>query len=209
MVELGKADEALAWARRGIAETSGWQAAKLFDLAANLLSDAGDVNEVFELRRHQHECTPGSSTYAELQTAARANGTWESEVGPARAVLAERDLPGLIDALLADGEPEAAWTVATAWDRQLLPSQWLRIAEAREPTEPADALTVYLRLVDLALLDANKGAYKEGVRHLKAARRAATSADRAPEFTENLNDLRERNRRRPTLMAMLDKAGLR
>lgn len=63
--------------------------------------------------------------------------------------------------------------------------------------------------MDLALVDANQGAYKEGVRHLKAARRAATSADRAAEFTEHLTGVRERNRRRPSFMAMLDKAGLR
>lgn len=209
MIELGQADDALVWARRGIAETSGWQVAKLYDLAADLRSDAGDVDEVVELRRHQHERMPGSSTYAKLQTAARANGTWEAEIGPARAALAERDPAGLIDALLADGEPEAAWDAATAGDRELGSSQWLRLAEAREPTEPADSLAVYLRLVDLALLDANKGAYKEGVGHLKAPRRAATSADRAAEFTEHLTGVRDRNRRRPSFMAMLNKAGLR
>jgi hypothetical protein len=33
MVELGRPAGALAWARRGIAETTGWQVAKLYDLA--------------------------------------------------------------------------------------------------------------------------------------------------------------------------------
>lgn len=159
MIELGHGDDALGWARRGIAETSGWQVAKLYDLAADLLSDAG---EVVELRRHHHEHMPGSSTYAKLRSAARANGTWEAEIGPARAVLAERDLAGLIDALLADGEPDQAWKAATAGDRVLAASQWLRLAEAREPTAPAEAMAVYLRLVDEVLDEHIEGCRIEG-----------------------------------------------
>jgi len=209
MVELGHTDDALEWARRGIAETSGWQVANLYDLAAELLNSAARVDEVVEVRRHHHESTPSSSTYAKLQSASLANGTWEAEIGPARAALAQRDSAGLIDALLADGEPDAAWAVATTSGDELHNSQWLRLAEVRESTEPADALAVYLRLVDLALVDANKGAYREAVRYLKAARRAATSADWVAEFTDHLAGVRERNRRRPSFMAMLDKAGLR
>jgi hypothetical protein len=34
MAELGRDDDVLSWATRGIAETSGWQVAKLYDLAA-------------------------------------------------------------------------------------------------------------------------------------------------------------------------------
>lgn len=208
MVELGQPEDALVWARRGIAETSGWQVAKLYDLAADLLADAGDLDEVVELRRHHHERVPDASTYAKLQAAARASGTWDSEVGQARAVLAERDPAGLINALLADGEPDEAWDVATAGDRELLASQWLHLAEAREPTAPADAMAVYLRLADGALTKADKRAYRDAIRHLKAARRAAIAAGRREEFNEHFSDLQERNRRRPTFMAMLDKAAL-
>lgn len=209
MIELGHGDAALTWARRGMDETSGWQVAELYDLAADLLSDAGQVDELVKLRRHHHARMPSSSTYAALQTAARASDTWEAEIGLARTVLAERDPAGLIDALLADDEPEQAWEAATAGGGELLSSQWLRLAKAREPTAPAEVMAVYLRLADEVLVRADKRAYRDAVRRLKAARRAATSADRTAEFAERLTDLRERNRRRPSLMAMLDKAGLR
>ena len=209
MIELGQADDALTWARRGIAETSGWQVAKLYDLAAQLLATSGDLDSAVELRRQHHERDPGSSTYASLQTAARATGTWDAEIGPARTMLGAQNPAGLIDVLLADGEPDAAWEAATTGDRELLDSQWLRLAEAREPTDPADAFAVYLRLTDVALLNANKGAYREAVRHLKAARRAATAAGLGAAFDEHVAGLREQHRRRPTLIAILDKAGLR
>ena len=208
MVEFDRPADALAWARRGIAETSGWQVANLYGLAAGLLGDTGDVDEVVELRRHHHDRLPSSSTYARLQAAARANDTWDAEIAAARAVLAERDTAGLIDALLADGETDEAWHAATSGDHQLSPSHWQRLAEAREQTAPAAAMALYLRLADEALERADKRAYQVAIRHLKAARRAATTAGRLSDFTERVLALRERNRRRPSLIAMLDKVGM-
>lgn len=209
MIELGQVDDALDWARRGIAETSGWQVAKLYDLAADLVSDAGDLDEVVELRRHHHERTPSASSYAKLKVATGAVDAWDVEVAQARAVLAERDPAGYVDALLADGEPDEAWAVAVTGDHEIQASQWLRLAEAREPSAPGEAMVVYLRLTDDMLVRADKRAYRDAVRHLKAARRAAAAADRPAEFADHLAGLRERNRRRPSFMAMLDKAGLR
>lgn len=75
---------ALRWARRGIAETSGWQVAKLYDLAVDLLADADDRSEVVELRRHHHEHMPSASTYAKLQSAANTIDSWHGEVARAR-----------------------------------------------------------------------------------------------------------------------------
>jgi hypothetical protein len=208
MIELGRPDDALSWARRGIAETSGWQVAKLYDLAAGLLAEAGRPNEVVELRRDQHHEAPTATTYAALQAAARTIDRWTGEVDSARAVLARRDPSGLIDALLADGDADRAWDAATAGDRAPQTSQWLRLAEAREPSHPADAMAVYQRLADDVLVKADKRAYRDAVRRLEAARRAATAAERVDGFEQHMSDLRERHRRRPTLVAMLDKAGL-
>lgn len=209
MIELDMPEDAFAWARRGIAETTGWQLAKLYDLAAGLLATAGNVDDVVELRRHHHHRMPSSSTYASLKTAARANGTWDDEIATARAALAARDAAGYIDALLADGDTDEAWRTATTGTHQLGASQWQRLAEARERVGPADALAVYLQLANEALERADKRSYQAAIRHLKAARRAATAADRLTDFSEHVTALRERNRRRPSLIAMLDKAGMR
>jgi hypothetical protein len=209
MVELERPEAALAWARRGIAETSGWQVAKLYDLAANLLTERNDSGAVLALRREQHQRIPSSSTYALLQAAAVAQGAWDAERDGARGVLASRDPRGLVDALLADGDTDEAWRAATTGDWDPGPQHWKRLGEARERTDPADALSVYLRLTDTVLVDANKGAYRDAVRHLKAARRAATAAGLQVDFEEKLAGLREKHRRRPTLITMLDKAGFR
>ena len=152
---------------------------------------------------------PSSSTYKKLQAAAQTTKSWDAEIVAARAVLADRDPAGFIDALLADGESDEAWNAATSTTRELASSQWQRLAEAREASDPADAMAVYLRLTDDVLQQADRHAYQSAVRLLKAARRAATAADLSGEFSAHLAALRERNRRRPTLMSMLDKAGLK
>jgi len=209
MAELGRDADVLSWASRGIAESSGWQVAQLYDLAAGIHIRRGEDQEVLRLRREQHQRMPSSSTYGLLRAAAEASGVWPAERPAARAVLAERDPGGLVDVLLADGEPEAAWQVPGAhsdWDPG--PQRWVRLAEAREASAPGDALDVYLRLADLQLETTGKAAYVRAVAILKKAAQAAQAADRQGEFAAHLAALRETHRRRPTFIAVLDKARL-
>ncbi|MBS1846792.1 MAG: hypothetical protein JST73_00800, partial [Actinobacteria bacterium] len=208
MIEIGRPDDAIDWARRGIAETTGFQLFKLYDLAAQLLDAAGNHDDVVALRRAQHERMPSPSTYGTYRGVAETAGLWEDEIGWARAVLAAHDEPGYIDALLGDGATSEAWAVARSCERELQPRQWERLAEAREPTDPGDSLTVYLRLANQALEQTDKRAYRAATASLKNARRAAETAHRTEEFTAELAAVRERNRRRPSFIAMLDKAGL-
>lgn len=209
MLELGRDDEALAWAKRGIESTSGWQVAKLYDIAAGVLAERGDEAAVLDLRREQHRRMPSSTTYGLLQKASNVVDAWPSERASAREVLAARDTGGLVDALLADGDADAAWDAAPGGDLSELGDQrWARLAEAREPSDPAGALSVYLRLVESSLRTADKRAYRAATNQLKRARRAADAAGLSDEFGEHLAALREQHRRRPTLIAMLDKAGL-
>ncbi|MDA8287189.1 MAG: hypothetical protein M0014_01850 [Actinomycetota bacterium] len=52
MAELGRDDDVLSWATRGIAETSGWQVAQLYDLAAGVHTRRREDQEVLRLRRN-------------------------------------------------------------------------------------------------------------------------------------------------------------
>ena len=209
MVEIDRGDDALEWARRGIAETSGWQVAKLYDLSAQILDERGALVSVLDLRREQHRRLPSASSYSVLRRAAEQVGVWATEVDDARDVLGKFDQGGLVDVLLAEGESDAAWSLATS-DASWQPGadRLRRLAEAREPTDPAGALGVYLRLTEDALVDADRRNYQQAVKYLKAARRAASAAGLAEEFIEYLTALREQHRRRPTLIQLLDKAKL-
>ena len=209
MKELGRDDDVLAWAGRGVAESDGWQVAQLYDLAAEVYERRQDHESLLQLRRDQHSHMPSASSYELLRPVAEEVGVWQSERPGARSVLAAHDLAGLVDVLLADKEPDAAWQVATEspdWDAGQ--RRWMRLAEAREPSNPGDAMDVYLRLADRELETADRSAYMRATRILKRAARAAAVAHRTPEFTHHLHVLRDRYRRRPTLIAMLDRAGL-
>ncbi|MGH9128598.1 MAG: hypothetical protein ACRDY2_06455 [Acidimicrobiales bacterium] len=209
MLELGRDDDVLSWATRGIAGCSGWQVAQLYDLAAGVHDRRGEDQEVLRLRREQHQRMPSSSTYGLLRACSEACGVWLTERPAARAVLTEHDLGGLVDVLLADGEPEVAWQVPRAhpeWDPG--PQRWMRLAEAREASAPGDALDAYLRLADLQLETTGKAAYVRAVAILKKATQAARAADHREEFAERVAALRETHRRRPTFIAVLDKARL-
>jgi uncharacterized Zn finger protein len=209
MAELGRDDDVLAWATRGIDQTSGWQVAQLYDLAAGVYERRGNLDALLDLRRAQHERMPSSTTYHLVRDAAAASESWTSERGAAREALAGRDLSGLVDVLLADGEPDAAWQ--TAVDRpetDFGEQQWMRLAEARESSHPADAVAVYLRLADTELETTGRAAYTRAARILSRAARAAARADQQDAFTDHMRRLRDHHRRRPTLIEILDKRGL-
>lgn len=210
MRELGLDDEALAWAKRGIAQTSGWQVAQLYDLACGVHDARYEPVEVLALRRAQHERMPSSSTYRALRTAAEGLGAWPLEQEAARATLQRADARGFVDALLGDDELELAWRAAVAAPQDAVGSDlWLQLAERSERDRPADALAVYERIADEVLERADRRAYRSAARILLRARAAARAAGEPDAFAENLTRLRERHRRRPTLIAILDKANLR
>jgi hypothetical protein len=208
MAELERDDDVLAWARRGIAETSGWQVEKLYDLACDVHERRSAPLEVLSLRREQHEGMTSASTYSRLRRAAETVRAWDIERDAARLALRERDLGGLIDALLDEGDDEEAWSVAhedPEWDPGL--QQRLRLAEARETRRPEQALPWYMLVADEMLIETGRRAYARAVPVLKHARRAADAAGQSEWFGTQIADLREHHRRRPTLIAMLDKAG--
>jgi hypothetical protein len=70
MAELGRDDEVLLWAKRGIAETDGWQVEQLFDLACGVYERRSALLEVLRLRRELHERMASASTYSLLRRAA-------------------------------------------------------------------------------------------------------------------------------------------
>jgi len=210
MAELGLHDEVLSWSTRGIAQTRGWQVAQLYDLACGVHARRAEPLEVLALRRAQHERMPSSSTYRALRTAAEGLEAWPLEQAAARATLQRADVPGLVDALLDDGDVDLAWTAAVAAPQDAVGfNLWLRLAETSQQDRPADALAVYQRLADEVLERAERRAYRSAAWILQRAQAAAQAADMLDEFTDYLARLRERHRRRPTLIAILDKANLR
>lgn len=209
MAELERDEDVLSFALRGIAQTSGWQVDKLYDLACEVHERADAPVEALALRRQQHERAPSASTYSTLRRAAETLDAWELERDAARAALREHDRGSYVDALLGEGDAVTAWTVATedpTWD----PGSYRRIhlAEAREPTHPEQALPSYMLVAEEELHQTGRRAYARAIAILKRAHRAAAAADKDDWFADELAKLREQHRRRPALIEMLNKAKL-
>lgn len=209
MSEIGRDDLALEWATRGIDASSDWQVGGLYDFACETHERLEEPHEVLRLRRVHHERTPSASTYSKLRKAAQELDAWEVEREAARALLRKRDVRGLVHALPEDGDADFAWDVAVGVTPEEIDSdQWVRLAERRQPTHPSDALTVYLRIADEIPQETDQRAYARAVRILKRARSAAETTGARDIFDRHVSGWRDRYRRRPTMIAMFDKARL-
>lgn len=209
MAEIDRPDLVLEWTERGIAETSGHPIGSLYDLACETYTQLDRPLDVLRLRRAHHQRSPTTGTYAALKTAALALDTWEHERDATRAALRDRDTRSYIAALHSDGDDELAWRIAqTASAEELGIDLRLALAKRRQDVAPAEALGALLAIADDILLTTDRRAYARAIRVLKQARTAAQAAECREAFKAHIARLRERHRRRPTFIAMLDKARL-
>jgi uncharacterized Zn finger protein len=111
--------------------------------------------------------------------------------------------PVLIDALLDDGDLDAAWmaaeeTEATTGD------QWVRLANALANTRPADALAAYLRVVEPLKQLTGNDIYQRIANLLLGARACHESLGTTAEFRRYVAALRADQKRKRNLMKILD-----
>ncbi|MEV1069773.1 SWIM zinc finger family protein [Streptomyces sp. NPDC050263] len=212
----GRADEALAWAERGLRESTAEAHVddRLVDYVCDRYTRAGRTAETVAVRRDRLRTQCSLAAYQHLRAAALAADGWETEREAALAVLREDARtgrgggyggPGLVDALLDDGDLDAAWREAAggADDRQ-----WQQLADLSRETRPADALAVYLRLVEPLKEPTGDRVYERMARLLLGARACHRVLGTEDEFTAYLAALRAELKRRRKLMAVLDRHAL-
>ena len=91
------------------------------------------------------------STYRAQRRSAEAVDAWEVERDAARAVLRERDVRAVVDAL-SDGDPDLACDAAqAAAEEPPAATCALRLAESRETANPAEAVAIYERVAEEVL----------------------------------------------------------
>ncbi|MEU0003447.1 SWIM zinc finger family protein [Streptomyces sp. NPDC006314] len=212
----GRADEALAWAERGLRDcaTETYIDGRLVDYVCVRYAKAGRAADAVAVRRDRFRHERSLAAYRQLRSAARAADCWEAERAAALATLEEdarREQGGryggpvLIDALLDDGDLDAAWREAAgrADDRQ-----WERLADLSREMCPAEALGVYLRLVERSKEPTGDRAYEHLARLLLGARECHRALGTEDPFTAYLAGLRTELKRRRKLMTILDRYGL-
>jgi hypothetical protein len=216
-----RGDEALAWAERGLREARHPDG-RLVEYLAGRYAAAGRADDVLTLRRDRFTADPTLAGYQKLRQAATAARRWPAEREEALGRLAAEARTGrprvagaldwtgpvLVDALLDDGETDAAWAAAAAAPDDTSPAQWLRLADLVAAARPADALAVYLRLIEPLRSHAGDKIYEQAARLLRGARACHQALGTAAEFERYLALFRADQKRKPNLMRLLDRHGL-
>jgi hypothetical protein len=219
--QADRGDEALAWAQRGLREAKRPDG-RLVEYLADRYAAAGRPDEVLTLRRDRFAADGTLAGYQRLRQAARAAGRWPAEREQALALLtakarvpppgAGRGLdwtgPVLVDALLDDGDADAAWSAAAKIPEATSPAQWLRLADRVAAARPADALAVYRRLIEPLRSQTGDKIYEQAARLLRSARACHQALGTTAEFERYLALFRADQKRKPNLMRLLDRHGL-
>ncbi|MFJ5643478.1 SWIM zinc finger domain-containing protein [Streptomyces sp. NPDC093223] len=209
--EAGRAGEALEWAERGL-RTAGERRdvnQQLVEWTCVRHVRAGRLDDALAVRRTRFRAHGSLSSYRSLRSAARVCGRWEEERDAALELLRGNGHHGgfgrssrlLVDVLLDEGEVDAAWEAAAghADDRQLR-----TLADRMRDQRPADALAVYLRLLEPLKQSTKDEAYQEITRLLRSVRACHHRLGTPDEFSRHMAALRTELKRKRKLMQLLD-----
>ena len=210
----GRAAESLSWAERGLREASEPDL-RLADYVVGRYRARGEIAAAVAVRREWFTTTRSATAYQQLREICREAGTWQAtrewaldllRADAARAAGTSRwpqraPSPALIDVLIADGDVAAAWEAA---DGVASDAQWQRLADLVAEARPADALAVYLRLIDGLRKQAGDGVYERMAQLLISARDCHGRLGTAPAFGSYLRALREDQKRKRRLIRILD-----
>ena len=214
--EAGRGDEALGWAERGLREATRPDQ-QLVEYLAGRYTAAGRAGNVVSLRRARFQAGRTLANYQALRRAAEELGTWPAERGQALALLREDARhqraqvpwawggPVLVDALLDDGDLDAAWAAAKDAATE---EQWLRLADASAATRPADALALYLKAIGSLKKETGDPVYRRIASLLLSARACHQALDTTDQFNRYVAALRTELKRKRNLMKILDENGL-
>jgi uncharacterized Zn finger protein len=224
--EAGRHGDALGWAERGLREASRPDD-QLVEYLAGRYAATGRDDDVLGLRRSRFQASRTLANYQALRQAATSAGTWPGERGQALDLLREdaraararaggnparRDAWGwgwgglvLVDALLDDGDLDAAWAAA---EDGLPEDQMLRLADASVTARPADALAVYRGAIRPLKSLTGDRVYQRIATLLLSARACHEALGTTDEFRRYVALLRMDQKRKRNLMRTLDENGL-
>ncbi|MGH3345311.1 MAG: SWIM zinc finger family protein [Carbonactinosporaceae bacterium] len=209
--DAGRAGEAISWAEHGLSDNAGYHATRLTGFLVAAYVESGRGKEALDLRREGFERAPRQATYEQLKVIAEELGCWPEfrewalETLRARADDSLGVADELVRVLMAEHELEQAW--AAACDHGCGDETWLTLAESRGQSHPADVIPVYARLVEVRAALANQQGYRQAVRLLSRMRDAYLRTGDDSAFSAYVVALRQRHRRKRSLLAELDRRG--
>ena len=227
LVAAGRRDEALARLDRAVAEsridapgpdpwrdTGGNPYWVRPGRALDLYLEAGRSGDALDLARDLFHSDPGPASLDFLLATAERLGRREEELDSALAWVDGRDWrtgDTAIVLALHLGDVGRAWAAADRWGVDLA---WMSLADVEPQPRPDDAIELYRRDIERALLKAGRSSARRAaaaavrMRMIAAAADARDGGGRVEAFTAWVGGLREAHRRRPTVGQEFDREGL-
>jgi uncharacterized Zn finger protein len=220
--QAGKPDKALEWAERGLSAFPRETNSRLREFLFEEYLRLERRNDAMNIAWAEFTDAPCPERFADLKQRAERVGQWPVWREEALEFLRERAAAerkkhkgetdwgwgydsttgSLVEILLAEGQPDAAWREAAGAELQA--DEWLKLAEAREEKHPTDAADVYRRYVEYLMSGRLGNRYEEAVRYLVKAAKLAARTGRYAQFERYLTDFRARYKRKWSLMMLLD-----
>jgi uncharacterized Zn finger protein len=213
--DAGRPEQAIGWARRGLADGRGGPYAdELLDLLGTLLVEVGDHVGAAEERRVEFARRPTARNWHALSQAATTAGVdpdlaWALSLLQERAAEQPAHVSELIDVLIAERREDQAWQVGLTHFTQLPQHRRTALLEIRQAAHPGEVQQPYRQLIEEHLLDSrDKRRYQRAITLLRRLRNAHRATGDLPGFDAYLTDLHTRHKRLPTFLAKLDAARL-
>ena len=227
LVAAGRRDEALARLDRAVAEsridapgpdpwrdTGGNPYWVRPGRALDLYLEAGRSGDALDLARDLFHSDPGPASLDFLLATAERLGRREEELDSALTWVDGRDWrtgDTAIVLALHLGDVGRAWAAADRWGVDLA---WMSLADVEPQPRPDDAIELYRRDIERALLKAGRPSTRRAaaaavrMRLIAAAADARDGGGRVEAFTAWVGGLREAHHRRPTVGQEFDREGL-
>jgi tetratricopeptide (TPR) repeat protein len=208
LAEVGAIDQAITYAERATLLEDGWQAERAGHFWCELLQRSGRSEAEIDARQIVFDRWPTAKNALALAQATEHSDSsvpWSSLAESVYAKLETQNPSELITTLLGRGLPERAWDAAERLTTDV--RVWTTLVAAREKADPAAVVPALIWLIHADLEVSKPQNYRSAVGRLKQLRRALTATDAAHEFPLIVAELRDQNRRRPTLLQAFDRAG--
>ncbi len=214
--EAGEHDKALAWAERGLTAFPDRPDSRLREFLIEEYLRRRRKQEALALAWEEYTDYPDLESYRKLHAVARRVKVWQEwrekaierlrEAIDAEFAKRRPAYPGaapdhrrLVDILLWEKDIEGAWQEACAGMRDS--GLWLRLAELRGKTHPAEAAAVYRRETARLVGQTNNRAYASAIILVEKVRRLLPKR----EFAAYLTELRTQYKQKRNFMKLLDK----
>ncbi len=224
LLAVGREDEALAWAERGL-RTREKPPQAIADFVVERYLAAGRPTDALTVRRDVFAATRDLESYERLRDTAEITGAgggpgtgawtatrdWALGLLRGDAEAARSGRPGLrctagpvlVDVLISEGDIAAAWDAAAGVASD---TQWLKLADLAASTRPAEALAVYLRQIQPLKQETGEAAYERMARLLASARDCHARLGTLTSFDMYLRALRADQKRKAKLIRILDRS---